>query len=96
MNYEGHGNREIRERVILESEVTEKIRELKQIPVSGRCARECINIAYGFFTPLEGFMGKEEVDAVCERMTLADGTLWPIPIVLDVKEEEIKTKKIKK
>jgi len=96
MNYEGHGNREIRERVMPESEVREKIRKLKQIPVSGRCARECINIAYGFFTPLEGFMGKEEVDAVCERMTLADGTLWPIPIVLDVKEEEIRTKKIKK
>ncbi|GAG60461.1 unnamed protein product, partial [marine sediment metagenome] len=60
-----------------------------------RCARECIDIAYGFFTPLEGFMGREDVDAVCEKMTLRDGTLWPIPIVLDVKDEQIQAKKIK-
>jgi len=95
MNYKGHGNKEIVERIIPASKVKEKIKGLKQIPISGRCARECIDIAYGFFTPLEGFMGREDVGAVCENMSLADGTLWPIPIVLDVKDEEIKTKKIK-
>jgi len=95
MNYKGHGNKEIVERVMPESEAREKIRKLKQVPISGRCARECIDIAYGFFTPLEGFMGRQEVEAVCEEMTLTDGTLWPIPIILDVKDEEIKVKKIK-
>jgi len=78
------------------SEAKDKIRGLKQVSISGRCARECIDIAYGFFTPLEGFMGRKDVDAVCEKMTLADGTLWPIPIILDVKDDEIKAKKIKK
>jgi ATP sulfurylase len=28
-------------------------------------------------------------------MTLTDGTLWPIPIVFDIAEEEIKKKKVK-
>ncbi|GAI89864.1 unnamed protein product, partial [marine sediment metagenome] len=28
-------------------------------------------------------------------MTLRDDTLWPIPIVLDVKDEQIQAKKIK-
>ena len=38
----------------------------------------------GGFTPLDGFMNQAAYDAVLERMQLPDGTLWPIPIVLDV------------
>jgi sulfate adenylyltransferase len=38
----------------------------------------------GGFSPLRGFMDRADHDAVCAGMRLADGTLWPIPIVLDV------------
>ena len=38
----------------------------------------------GGLSPLTGFMGQSDYEAVVERMQLADGTLWPIPIVLDV------------
>jgi len=41
----------------------------------------------GAFSPLTGFLGKADHDAVAERMRLADGTLWPIPITLDVTRE---------
>ena len=41
----------------------------------------------GGFSPLTGFMGKADHDSVCERMRLADGTLWPIPILLDIPRE---------
>lgn len=41
----------------------------------------------GGFSPLTGFMGKADHDSVCERMRLADGTLWSIPILLDVPRE---------
>ena len=38
----------------------------------------------GAFSPLRGFMGRADYDSVVESMHLADGSLWPVPIVLDV------------
>ncbi len=96
MKYIGYGNNEIVERVITSpSEAKERIKGLKQVTITGRIARECINIAYGFFTPLEGFMDKANIEAVCGRMTLPNSTLWSMPIVFDITHEEISQKQIK-
>ena len=38
----------------------------------------------GGFSPLTGFMGRADYEAVTADMRLADGTLWPIPVVLDL------------
>ena len=40
----------------------------------------------GAFSPLEGFMGEEDYDAVVDSMRLASGVLWPMPITLDITE----------
>ena len=97
MKYVGHGSKEIIERVISSPiEAKERIKGLKKVSVDGRIARECINIAYGFFTPLEGFLGKADTKAICEKMTLANGTLWSIPILFDISSEEIRKKGIEK
>lgn len=39
------------------------------------------------FYPLDGFMNKATYDNVVKNMRLLDGTVWPMPIILDVKQE---------
>lgn len=40
----------------------------------------------GGFSPLAGFLVRSDYDRVCREMRLSDGTLWPMPITLDVPE----------
>ncbi len=47
----------------------------------------------GGFSPLRGFMTKADYEGVCKDMRLSDGTLWPMPITLDVSEEVAKNLK---
>ena len=49
-----------------------------------RCDLELL--ANGGFSPLEGFMGQADYERVVSDMRLADGTLWPMPVTLDVSE----------
>lgn len=44
-------------------------------------------LACGGFSPLTGFLGRDDYVSVCESMRLADGTLWPMPITLDVSDD---------
>ncbi|SRR6266511_1379101 len=43
-------------------------------------------LANGGFSPLRGFMARADYESVRDRMRLADGTLWTMPITLDVAE----------
>jgi len=85
----GHGGKEIIERIMAPSVAASKIGALPRVEVRSQIANEVLGIAYGFFTPLTGFMGKEQVESVCKRMRLADGAIWSIPIVFDMSREEI-------
>src|SRR5262249_46389102 len=50
--------------------------------LSPREAGDLEMIAIGAFSPLEGFMGEADFQRVCKEMRLANGTVWPIPVVL--------------
>lgn len=41
----------------------------------------------GGFSPLSGFMDKNDYERVCKEMRLPDSTLWPMPITLDVDKD---------
>jgi sulfate adenylyltransferase len=85
----GHGGKEIVERIMAPSEAAGKIKDLARIPIRSQIANEVIGIAYGFFSPLKGFMGKADVESVCKKMALADGTVWSVPILFDLTPEEV-------
>ena len=50
----------------------------------------------GAFKPLNGFMNKADYLSVLEEMRTADGSLWPMPINLDVSKEFIENNKLSK
>jgi sulfate adenylyltransferase len=47
----------------------------------------------GAFSPLKGFMNQTDYQSVLKDMRLADGTLWPMPITLDVDEKTMQAAK---
>ena len=47
----------------------------------------------GGFHPLKGFQTEADYNGVVENMRTADGTLWPIPVTLDVSEKFAETVK---
>lgn len=44
-------------------------------------------LACGAFTPLTTFLGQDDYDSVCAGMRLTDGSLWPIPVTLDIPDD---------
>jgi len=55
---------------------------LPAITLSNREQGDLEMIAIGAFSPLTGFMGREDFAGVCKDMRLASGAVWPIPVTL--------------
>ena len=70
----------------VEAEKT-RARELPSWDLSMRQLCDLEMLLNGAFSPLEGFMGIGDYNAVLENMRLVDGVLWPMPITLDVTEK---------
>src|ERR1043165_3931125 len=47
-------------------------------------------IATGVLSPLTGFMGRADYESVVERMRLANGTVWSLPVTLAVDAAQAK------
>lgn len=61
---------------------------LYEINLSHRQLCDIELLMNGAFSPLEGFMTKRTYDSVVNDMHLPDGTIFPIPITLDITEEQ--------
>ncbi len=70
--------------------ISEQIGEFEKIQVNPQTVKVIKNIAYGVFSPLEGFMNENNYKYVLEHMYLENNVAWPFPIVLDVSENKAK------
>lgn len=68
-------------------ELRQKALDYQTIDLSAKqlCDLELL-LNRGLF-PLNGYLVKKDYDSVVETMRLADGTIWPIPICLDIDEQ---------
>jgi sulfate adenylyltransferase len=62
--------------------------KLPRITLNRREISDLEMIAIGAFSPLEGFMGQDDYDAVVAQMRLASGLPWTIPVTLAVTMHE--------
>ena len=67
-----------------------KLKKLKTLDVEETVLLSAEQIALGTFSPLQGFMTKREVESVLEDCRLPGGVIWPLPIVLQSTEEDLK------
>ncbi|CAM3931749.1 sulfate adenylyltransferase [Lederbergia lenta] len=65
-----------------------KAKQLSSLILSEWSISDLELIANGGFSPLVGFMGREDYVRVIEEMRLANGLVWSIPITLPISLEE--------
>ena len=66
-----------------------KAEGFKRVPMTTRETSDLIMLGIGAFTPLDGFMGKEDWKGICDNFTMPSlkGLFWPIPITLSTTKE---------
>jgi sulfate adenylyltransferase len=69
------------------AEIKEQSRDWPSWDLTPRQLCDLELVCNGGFSPLSGFLGKADYESVCNSMRLANGTLWPIPVTLDVTKE---------
>jgi sulfate adenylyltransferase len=85
-----HGG-DLVDRVVPEEERRERsmeAAELPKVPLRPRALSDLQMISTGVFSPLEGFMLREEYESVVEDMRLKDGLAWSLPVTVSVDERQ--------
>ena len=85
-----HGG-ELVDRRVPESERAERLQKAEELPkvvLGPRALSDLEMISTGVFSPLTGFMSREDYESVVESMRLADGLAWSLPITISASDEE--------
>jgi sulfate adenylyltransferase len=66
------------------ADAREKARSLHRVQLDAIAMSDLYLLAVGGFSPLTGFMGRDDYEAVLDGMTLASGLPWSVPVTLPV------------
>ncbi|OGP29704.1 MAG: sulfate adenylyltransferase [Deltaproteobacteria bacterium GWC2_42_11] len=66
----------------------ERSKKLKKVILNDREVSDIEMIAIGAFSPLDGFMKRDDYHSVMDNMKLSNGLPWTIPITLSVTNDE--------
>jgi sulfate adenylyltransferase len=86
-----HGGRLVNRFVI--SDKKNMNEDMFTVQVSNELRNDIENIADGIFSPLEGFVSKQDFDSIVKTGRLKSGLAWTVPIILDIDDQ--KARKIK-
>lgn len=64
------------------------LENLPKITLNPEREMDAEQIATGAFSPLEGFMSQDDFQSVLNDWRLANGVVWPLPIVLDASQAQ--------
>lgn len=70
----------------------DKASKLPIVRMSSRETSDLIMMATGAFSPLDGFMRRNDYLSVVKNMRMTNGTLWPVPITLSVSDTNTEIK----
>lgn len=86
-----HGGGELKPLLLSGAELEEekkKAESLPQVRMTSRETSDLIMLGIGAFTPLEGFMGKDDWQGVCDNFHMNNGIFWPIPITMSSSKDQ--------
>ncbi len=91
-----HGSPDLKPLLLEDKRREEEIKRagsLKKIPMTSRETGDLIMMGIGAFTPLDGFMGRDDWKSCCDDYSLPSmkSLFWPIPITLSVTEDLAKS-----
>ena len=80
-----HGSEQLTPKIVNTDEervaLLDSAKSMKKMKVNSAAAANLVMLGAGYFTPLEGFMGKNDVISVANNMRLESGLFWPTPVV---------------
>jgi sulfate adenylyltransferase len=88
-----HGGRLVNRFVISDKKNMDDDDDMFTVQVSNELRNDIENIADGIFSPLEGFVSKQDFDSIVKTGRLKSGLAWTVPIILDIDDQ--KARKIK-
>ena len=88
-----HGSEELTPKIVNTDEEKESLlkaaESMKKLKVTSAAAANLVMLGAGYFTPLDGFMNKDDLLSVADNMCLKSGLFWPTPVV-NISDQEIK------